>query len=41
MVVDVESGRTVPAARKVFASLFPFASRVRVVGAWLMVVGGA
>ena len=41
MVVDVESGRTVPAARKVFASLFPFASMVRVVGAWLMVVEGA
>jgi hypothetical protein len=37
MVVDVESGRAVPAARKVFASLFPFASSVRVVGAWLMV----
>ena len=36
MVADASGGKPVPAARKVFASLFPFASCVRVVGAWLM-----
>ena len=38
MAVDAETGRAVPEARKAFASLFPFASSVRVVGAWLMAV---
>ena len=36
MVLDPARGKHVPAARKVFDSLFPFASGVRVVGAWLM-----
>ena len=35
-MVDGAYGKPVPAARRVFDSLFPSASRVRVVGAWLM-----
>ncbi len=35
-VYDAVYGKKVPAARKVFDSLFAFASGVRVVGAWLM-----
>ena len=34
--VSIENGRLVPAAREVFNSLFPGASRVRVDGVWLM-----
>ena len=36
MAYDAAHGKEVPAARRVFDSLFPFASTVRVVGAWLM-----
>ena len=34
--MELVEGKEVPAARRVFASLFPFTSRVRVTGAWLM-----
>jgi hypothetical protein len=35
-MLDFTSGHGVPSARKVFDSLFPFATSVRVTGAWLM-----